>query len=138
MTVREKKKWLMRYQVLKKEIERNLEEQAQLRAFCTRVTPVLLSTPAGSSGKRKDDCWARLADLNTKIEKKISLYAQLRDEIDEAISMLEDEEQQLVLRYRYINGYTWTKTARKIHTSERTAQRIQKIALANIGLINLK
>ena len=129
MTVREKKKWLMRYQVLKKEIERNLEEQAQLLAFCTRVTPVLSSTPAGSSGKRKDDNWARLADLNIKIEKKVSLYAQMHDEIDEAISMIEDEEQQLVLRYRYMNGYTWTKTARKMHVSERTAQRIHERAL---------
>ena len=134
MTVQEKKKWLMRYQVLKKEIERNLEEQAQLRAFCTRVTPVLSSTPAGSSGKKKDDSWARLADLNIKIEKKISLYAQMHDEIDEAISMIEDEEQQLVLRYRYINGYTWTKAARKMHVSERTAQRIHTKGILKLAL----
>lgn len=129
MTVQEKKKWLMRYQIAKKEIDRLLEEQAQLRAFCTRVTPVLSPSPKGSGNNKKDDSWARLVDLNKQIEDKVIYYIKLRQEIEAAISLLIDEEQQLVLRYRYINGYTWIKIARKLHTSERTSQRIHEKAI---------
>ena len=55
----------------------------------------------------------------------------LRDEINARIDLLADPEEQLVLRYRYIDNCTWDEIACMLNVSLRTVHRIHGSALQN-------
>ena len=73
----------------------------------------------------KIDCLER--EITVEIEKLITL----KKEINEAIRSVPDNREQALLRYRYINNYTWEKIGVLMNTSERTARRMHGAALSH-------
>lgn len=73
----------------------------------------------------KIDCLER--EISLEIEKLISV----KKEINEAIRSVPDNREQALLRYRYINNYTWEKIGVLMDTSERTARRMHGSALSH-------
>lgn len=79
-------------------------------------------------------CLEKIDEIQRGVEEKVAQLIALRDEINSRIDMLENHEEQLVLRYRYLDNCTWEEIERMMNVSERTAFRIHGSALANFSV----
>ena len=68
-------------------------------------------------------CLERIDEIERDIDRKV-----------DAIDALEDLEEQIVLRRRYLEGYSWEQTARSMAVSIRTAHRIHGRALKHFSI----
>lgn len=73
----------------------------------------------------------KIDELERDIEDKIRHLMELKDEISRAIDKLESYDEQMVLRYRYLDRFSWEEISHMLHVSERTVYRIHGDALAN-------
>lgn len=105
------KEYLRQYRTLDAEINAKLEERAQIRALAERVTPSEQGGGSGTVSDRVGRGAARLADLEREIDAEVDRLTELRDEIVAMIREVPDYNQRMVLRMRYINGWTWEKIA---------------------------
>lgn len=74
-------------------------------------------------------CMEKIDEIQRNVEEKVAHLIRLRDEINTRIDMLESCEEQTLLRYRYIDGFTWEEIARMLNVSLRTVHRIHGSAL---------
>lgn len=72
-----------------------------------------------------DKVWETQAD----VEQKLNQLIDLRDQINRQIDLLPDVEEQLVLRYRYLDSCSWDEIATLLNVSTRTVHRIHGAAL---------
>ncbi|MBS5544387.1 MAG: sigma-70 family RNA polymerase sigma factor [Lachnospiraceae bacterium] len=66
-----------------------------------------------------------------EIDRKLQCLVTLKAEISAAIDKLENQEEKLVLRYRYLDECTWEEIGRMLHMSERSVYRLHGMALKN-------
>lgn len=59
-------------------------------------------------------------------------HAQLIARIENAVASLTDPSEQMLIRLRYFEGYSWTKVGFLMHYSKSSLQRIHTNALQNI------
>ena len=64
----------------------------------------------------------------------MAYLVRLKEEINTAIDMLENRDEQLVLRYRYLDDCTWEEISRMLNVSLRTVYRIHGSALQNFSV----
>ena len=76
----------------------------------------------------------RIDESRRSVEDKVAYLISLRDEINRRIGMLDDHDEQVLLRYRYIDGFTWEEIENMMNVSERTAFRIHGSALAHFPM----
>lgn len=79
-------------------------------------------------------CLEKIDEIQRDIEKKVALLIRLRDELSARIHLLTDHDEQLVLRYRYIDNCTWEEIAGIINVSVRTVHRIHGSALQHFSV----
>lgn len=76
-------------------------------------------------------CLEKIDEIRRNVEEKVAYLVRLKEEINTAIDMLENRDEQLVLRYRYLDDCTWEEISRMLNVSLRTAHRIHGSALQN-------
>ena len=76
----------------------------------------------------------KMVDLEAKIKRQIQEYISLEEEIREVINNVEDNEEKLLLRNRYILFMEWEDIYDKMHLSKRSVHRIHASALKNINI----
>lgn len=76
-------------------------------------------------------CIEKIDEIQRSVEEKVAHLIRLRDEINTQIDILDSREEQTLLRYRYIDGFTWEEIARMLDVSIRTVHRIHGSALKN-------
>lgn len=59
-------------------------------------------------------------------------YICLVEAIERAVGGLQDPTEQMVLRLRYIKGYSWTRIRFEVHYSESQVKRIHRRALKRL------
>ena len=64
-----------------------------------------------------------IMDLRARYEERVLELIEQRKRIEEAIDGLEDPDQRTILRYRYIDGKSWKRTAQLVHYSKETVLR---------------
>ena len=62
---------------------------------------------------------------------KVSYLVKIKGEINMAIDNMNNRDEQLVLRYRYLEGFSWEEIAQMLYVSVRTVHRIHGSALQN-------
>ena len=68
----------------------------------------------------------------SSVEEKMSLIAlDLRSEINAAIESMENPEERLLLKYRYLKNESWEDISYELNVSYRTVHRIHASALNN-------
>ena len=131
----QKIRYLSRYRRLNQRIDRLLEEQSRWREKAMRITPVLTHAPGGKGGggpiERPMD---KVLEIDAEINREIDALIDLRREIQGAIDKVPDENLQLLLTYRYINGLSFEKIAEKMNYCERQIYRKHGEALSWISL----
>ncbi|MCC8073683.1 MAG: flagellar biosynthesis protein FliA [Clostridiales bacterium] len=89
----------------------------------------------------------KIIDLEKQIEKDNLILSDIRLAIDKEIDKLDDINERLVLRYRYLMFDSWDEVAKKLNYSKRWTLRIHDIAILdfetmvkekNIELIDFK
>ena len=79
-------------------------------------------------------CLERIDEIQRSVEENVAYLVRLKEEINAAICMLENRDEQLVLRYRYLDGFTWEEISRMLNVSLRTVHRIHGSALQNFSV----
>ena len=79
-------------------------------------------------------CLEKIDEIQRSVEEKITYLVRLKEEINTAIDKLENRDEQLVLRYRYLDDCTWEEISRMLNVSLRTVHRIHGSALQNCSV----
>ena len=79
-------------------------------------------------------CLEKIDEIQRSVEEKIAHLVRLKEEINTAIDKLENRDEQLVLRYRYLDNCTWEEISRMLNVSLRTVHRIHGSALQNFSV----
>lgn len=79
-------------------------------------------------------CLEKIDDAEANIKEKVAQLMRLRDEINSRIALLDSRDEQLVLRYRYVDGCTWDEIGSMLNVSLRTVHRIHGSALQNFSV----
>lgn len=131
----QKIRYLSRYRRLNERIDRLLEEQGRWQEKAMRITPVLSPVPGGGgSGSPIQRPMDKVLEIDAEINREIDALIDLRRDIQGAIEKVPDENLQLLLTYRYINGLSFEKIAEKMNYCERQIYRKHEEALSWISL----
>lgn len=71
----------------------------------------------------------KVDETEREISNQIYALLDLKTKIEAAVSQMKNPEEQVVLRRRYIDGFSWELIGRKMNISERTVRRIHGSAL---------
>lgn len=137
MTIEEKKAVLMRYRESERRIARMLEEKRRWAEKAAAISPVYSDMPRPPKGGRSDriqDAVCSIADLERDIAREIGAQVRLRRRVERAVNRLEDDRLRDVVRYRYVDGYTWERIAEVMCYSPMQVCRLHAKALAAIVL----
>lgn len=113
MTNQEKKELLNGYIEAKKRFNRISDAMLEVRAYATKITPLLSDMPKGGngSGNKIERAIERLDSLAGDLEEQAVRMREAMKQVQSAIQTVPDETLQLLLELRYINGYTWEQIA---------------------------
>ena len=78
-------------------------------------------------------CLEKIDAIQRDVAGKIAYLVRLKGEINTAIDALEMRDEQLVLRYRYLDNCTWEEISRMLNVSLRTVHRIHGSALQHFS-----
>lgn len=79
-------------------------------------------------------CLEKIDAIQSDVAEKIAYLVRLKGEINTAIDALEMRDEQLVLRYRYLDDCTWEEISRMLNVSLRTVHRIHGSALQHFSV----
>ena len=74
-------------------------------------------------------CVTKIDDVERGLADLIEELACLVKDIEDRLDTLDDREEHLLLRYRYLEGYSWEKISVLMSVSLRTVHRIHASAL---------
>ena len=130
------KQYLKQAYRLNELIQSNQKELADLR---------LLSESIGGTDYSKDrvqtslsgdagftNIVAKIVELETAIKTDIEKLLSLKLEIRSVINDVQDNEEKLLLKYRYLSFMTWDDICIEMSVSMRTAHRLHSSALQNV------
>jgi len=111
---------------LDQKINSDLEEAAALREMAETISSPQLSERVQTSKKQDAPfvrCLEKIMDLERRIDEEAGLLVDLKNEMRFVISTVEDTDERMVLKYRYIHSYTWDRIAEELHADPRTVRR---------------
>lgn len=131
------KEYLRQAYRLDQKINSDLEEVAALREMASSVSSPQLSERVQTSKKGDAPfvrCLEKIIELEDKINKEIDLLVELKKEIRMVITTVEDTDERMVLKYRYVHNYTWEQIGNELHADARTVRRWHGKALLHVVL----
>lgn len=81
-------------------------------------------------------CLEKIDEIQHSVEEKVAYLICLKEEINKAIDKLGNRDEQLLLRYRYLDNCTWEEIAAMLNVSIRSAHRIHGMALQHFSVPN--
>ena len=133
-TIEEKKAFLRQYQHSKR-VQASLEDEiATLQASVMISANAMDGMPHGSSKSDLSGYAAKLDEMERELIAEIEHGCAMRRTILDAIEMLPNESEKIVLRFRYINGYKWEEIAEKTYYSYMHVNRIHGSALEHLEI----
>lgn len=79
-------------------------------------------------------CLEKIDEIQRSVEEKVAYLVRLKEAINAAIDRLASREEQLVLRYRYLDNCSWEEISRMLNVSLRTVHRIHGSALQHFSV----
>ena len=76
----------------------------------------------------------RIEELQEQINQEIDMLVNLKTQIDQTIRQLENAEEQMILKYRYLKGMTWDEIGGMLKIGKSTAKRWHEQALAKLKM----
>ena len=130
------KDYLKRAYLLDKQINVEIQEMELMKTMRGQVQGMFCGERIGTNPNRDieapfiktiEKIWEREQRINEKIDKLVDL----KTEIDAAIDQMNNAEERLLLKYRYLKNESWEDIAMDLNVSYRTVHRIHASALRN-------
>ncbi len=130
------KDYLKRAYLLDKQINVEIQEMELMKTMRGKVQGMFYGERIGTNPNRDieapfiktiEKIWEREQRINEKIDKLVDL----KTEIDAAIDQMNNAEERLLLKYRYLKNESWEDIAMDLNVSYRTVHRIHASALRN-------
>lgn len=130
------KDYLKRAYLLDKQINVEIQEMELMKTMRGQVQGMFYGERIGTNPNRDieapfiktiEKIWEREQQINEKIDKLVDL----KTEIDAAIDQMNNAEERLLLKYRYLKNESWEDIAMDLNVSYRTVHRIHASALRN-------
>lgn len=121
---------------LDQRIDSKIEQVSSLRTLATKATSTISDMPGSATRNthRMEDIIIKIIDLENEINADIDLLVTLKKEIPIVIDSVSNVDERLVLRYRYVHNFTWSKIGDELNADERTVRRWHNLALAHITI----
>ena len=131
------KEYLHQAYRLDHKINSDIEELSMLREMSSSVSSPQLGERVQTS-KNTDapflKCINKILELEEKINQEIDLLIDLKTEIRGVIEKVDNTDEQMVLRYRYIHNMTWEEIGDELNADSSTVRRWHNKALAHVVL----
>jgi DNA-directed RNA polymerase specialized sigma subunit len=135
MTIKE---YLCQAYRLDQRINSDLQEVSSLREMATSIAAPPLKEHVQTSRNENDAPFVRsiekIMELEHHIDEEIDLYVDLKEQIRSVISTVENTDERMVLKYRYVHNYTWEQIGNVFHVDARTVRRWHGKALLHVHL----
>ena len=136
MTNKDKKSYLQKAYYLDKQITCDTDELEQLRAMKNNLKGIDYSKERVQESGSANASYTRIVDkivgLELKLLKDIDKMLEIRADISAVISKLDNLNERLVCKYRYLQFKKWDDIADMMHMTDRHVKRIHKSAISNI------
>lgn len=134
----EAKQYLKQAYKLNELIESDVQELDRLRDLASSISSPKLDDMPHSPNRSTEAPFTRyvgrIIEMEQRINAEIDRYVDLQNEIRTTINQLKNNDEKLLLRYRYILFMTWEEVAEKLNVSMRTVHRIHGTALKNLQI----
>ncbi len=107
MTNEDKKEWLRRHKKCRNKIKDKEYQIIELETEKVNITSFLSDMPKGSTHQYIDDLIILRMDRINKINNEIKHLETVCDEIECAISTIDDYSAERIMRLRYVEGLGW-------------------------------
>ena len=131
------KSYLRQAYRLDQKINSDLEEVQRLREMSTSISSPSWGEKVQTSRSNEPTfvrCITKIIDLENAINKEIDTLVDLKEQMRTVISKVENTDQQMVLRYRYIHNLTWEQIGDELNADKVTVWRWHNQALDNVTL----
>jgi len=81
-------------------------------------------------------CICKIIDMEKELSEEVARLIGLKCAINSAINQVSNADEKMLLRYRYVNNYSWSKIGILMNVSNRTVHRIHSAALQNFIVPN--
>lgn len=128
MTARE---FLRQSLKIKCNLDCKLEQVQELKDLANRITPVFNGTPTVSNKclSKLEAAIVNLQDQSETLGEEVVKYLAIRAQISDTIKVVVDDNERLILEYRYLTFKTWKKIAEAMNVSLRQIYKIHEQAL---------
>lgn len=128
------KQFLRQAYKLNELIESDKDELENLRSLSTSIAGDMTQerVQTSASSDKIVNIVARIVDLENEIHDEIEQLIALKKQIRDVINKLENVNEKLVLKYRYLMFFQWEEICDKMHYSPRQIHRFHDSALENI------
>lgn len=136
------KEFLRQAYRLDQRIESDLRELDDLRRMSTSISSVDYSADRVQASPRNEAPFVRalaqIEEMSNKINREIDRLVDLKAEIRNVIDAVEDPDEKMLLRYRYINFDTWEHISDALGQSIRWTHILHARALESVEEIRKK
>ena len=130
------KEYLKQAYRLDQRINSNIKEVGELRAMAGSISSPQLSADKVQTSHTGDAPFERalmrLWEMEAKIDAEIDLYVDLKNQIRAVVSQIDNVDEQMVLRYRYIHNMTWEQIGTELYVDKSTVKRWHDVALTHV------
>jgi len=131
------KEYLRQAYRLDQRINSNIEEVSRLREMASSVSAPVMGDRVQTNKSAEAPfvrCLDKIMTLEEKINKEIDLLVSLKEQMRDVINLVEDTDERMVLRYRYIHNLTWEQIGLELNADARTIRRWHGSALTHVKL----
>lgn len=122
---------------LDQKINSDFEEVARLREMAEVISSPVLGDKVQTS-RGGDTRFVRSLEkilwLEEKISREIGVLVDLKSQMRDVIAAVQDTDERMVLRYRYIHNLTWEQIGNELNADARTIRRWHGNALQHVTL----
>ena len=131
------KEYLRQAYRLDQKINSDIEEVARLREMAGDISSPVLGDKVQTS-RNRDGLFVRNMEkillLEEKINREIDALVDLKSQMRDVIAAVQDTDERMVLRYRYIHNLTWEQIGNELNADKSTIRRWHGSALAHVVL----
>ena len=122
---------------LDQKINSDFEEVTRLREMAEVISSPVLGDKVQTS-RGGDTRFVRSLEkilwLEEKISREIGVLVDLKSQMRDVIAAVQDTDERMVLRYRYIHNLTWEQIGNELNADARTIRRWHGSALQHVTL----
>ncbi len=137
-STQDKIKYLKRYVLLDREIDRKLAECERWRLRLGKITATISDMPGGGGSIHKStdhDIINRIIDLEREMDDDIDKMLTLKQEIMDLINGISEDRERLLMQLRYLDGQQFEFICGEMGYSWSNVHRLHRRALNKLTMV---